>query len=240
MNAFIAFLKGKKKIFTLMKIAKHVIVCTDYLENEARKHNQNVTNISSTFDTERFTPLKSYKQTDEIALGWTGSHSTMAFLHLLDNVLIEVAKKRKVKLISICDRDFELEGIKIENIRWTGINEVSDLHKFQIGLYPTPKEDWVLGKSGLKALTYQSCAIPLVATAFGSNLRNIDNEINGFLADSDKEWVDAIIKLIDSEELREKIGKNGRDNVVKRFSLDANKKTYLEILNRVVKQKKSA
>lgn len=236
MNWFIAWMKGKKKIFSLFKIAKHVIVCTKYLEEEALKYNNNVTDISSTFDTDRFFALTNYRNSDIVTLGWTGSHSTIAFLHLLDAPLKEVAKKRKIKLLVICDRDFELDGVNIENIRWSEENEVSDLHQIQIGLYPTPKEEWVLGKSGLKALTYQSCGIPCVATAFGSNLENIEHGNNGFLADSDDDWVQSIIKLVDDPTLREQIGKNGRTNVMNNFSLEANKGKYLEILNKVVKK----
>lgn len=236
MNWFIAWMKGKKKIFSLFKIAKHVIVCTKYLEEEALKYNQQVTDISSTFDTERFSALSKYENTEVVTIGWTGSHSTIAFLHLLDDVLKQVSALRKIKLLVICDRDFELEGVDIENIRWTEINEVFDLHRIQIGLYPTPKEEWVLGKSGLKALTYQSCGIPCVATAFGSNLENIQHGINGFLADSNQDWVDSIIKLIDNCALREQIGKNGRINVLNNFSLEANKGKYLKILNNVVKK----
>lgn len=233
-NWFIGWMKGKKKIFSLMKISKHVIVCTKYLEEEALKHNQNVTDISSTFNTDRFTPVKSYDVDETICIGWTGSHSTIPFLHLLDDAIQEVAKKRKIRLRVVCDMDFELEGVEIENIRWSEANEVEDLHGMNIGLYPTPKEEWVLGKSGLKALTYQSCAIPCVATAFGSNLENIENGVNGMLADSTSEWVDAILKLIDDREFREKIGKGGRENVMKHFSVLANQPVYLNILNETV------
>ncbi len=236
MNWFIAWMKGKKKIFSLFKMSKHVIVCTKYLEEEALKYNKNVTDISSTFNTDRFSALTEYENTKVVSLGWTGSHSTIAFLHLLDEPLKEVAKLRKIKLLVICDRNFELEGVEVENIRWTEENEVADLHRFQIGLYPTPKEEWVLGKSGLKALTYQSCGIPCVATAFGSNLENIEPGVNGFLADSTNEWIDSILKLIDDNILRKKIGKNGRANVLDNFSLEANKGKYLDILNKVVKK----
>ena len=235
-NWFIAWMKGKKKIFTLMKIARHDIVCTKYLEEEALKLNANVTDISSTFNTDRFIPTPSYEAGDKVTIGWTGSHSTIPFLHLLDKALQEVASKRKIVLRVVCDIDFELEGVEVENVRWTEKNEVQDLHKMNVGLYPTPKEEWVLGKSGLKALTYQSCAIPCVATAFGSNLENIKHGVNGYLADSDKEWVEAICNLIDSKELREKIGRAGRDNVMQHFSVEANKPVYLGILNEVVKK----
>lgn len=234
-NWFIAWMKGKNKIFVLMKLAEHVIVCTKYLEEEALKYNDNVTDISSTFDTNIFAPVPSYKANSKITLGWTGSHSTIPFLHLLDDVLREVASKRDIKLVVISDISFELDNVEIENIRWTAENEINDLHRMHIGLYPTPKEEWVLGKSGLKALTYQACAIPCVATAFGSNIENIEHQVNGMLADSHHEWVDSIIQLIDSENLRERIGKAGRDNVMKHFSVEANKPVYLNILNKVAK-----
>jgi glycosyltransferase involved in cell wall biosynthesis len=232
-NKLIAPLKGKSKMLYLMKVAKHVIICTPKLEEIARQYNDRVTDISSTFDTDRFVPVESYEQKEVTTIGWTGSHSTLKYLHLLDEVIQEVAKQRKIKLRVIADKEFELEGVEVEYIPWTSENEVKDLHGIDIGVYPLPIEDWVLGKSGCKTITYMSIAIPSVSTAYCTIFRVVEDEKEGLLVKEKQEWVDAIIRLIDDPALRERIGKAGREKVVGHFSVYANRDKYLDAYKEV-------
>ena len=68
-------------------MARQVIVCTPYLERYARGHAEHVTNISSTIDTDAYVPRGVSWSTDGVVIGWSGSHSTSPYLHLLDDVL---------------------------------------------------------------------------------------------------------------------------------------------------------
>lgn len=139
-------------------------------------------------------------------------------------------------IFNIMDQQFGLKGIDVENICWRQETEVEDLRKIEIGLYPLVKGEWSLGKSGLKALQYMALGIPVVAIAFGANLRIIENGISGFLVDSEREWIDTIIKLIDDPVLRNKIGAAARIRVEKYFSLEANKDKYLSIFQEVYRK----
>jgi len=143
-NKWIAKLKGSKKYYYLVKNAKFVITSSVGLTNFVGPYNKNVLDITATFNTDRFLPVEHYKNKEEITIGWTGSHSTIPYLHLLDNVLKEVAKQRKIKLIVISNSTYECEGVNVQNIAWSEDKEVSDLHKIDIGVYPVPKEPWVL------------------------------------------------------------------------------------------------
>lgn len=235
-NRMWSLLKGRGKPFVLMKSAKHVIVCTPKLEEIARKYNSCVTDISSTINTQAYNPVKEYRKNETTILGWTGSFSGLEYLHTLDNVLREVARQRKIKLLvifNITDRQFELGGVDVENIPWKQATEVENLQKIEIGLYPLIKGEWGLGKSGLKALQYMALGIPVVATAFGANLRVIEDGVSGFLVDSQRQWIDTIIKLIDGPALRNKIGLAARQRVEKYFSLEANRDKYLDIFKGV-------
>lgn len=236
-NRWISKLKGKKKMIYLMKVADHVVVCTPKLDEFVGQYNPHRTDISSTFNTDRFCAVGEYKNKDVTIIGWTGSHSTIKYLHLLDDVFRDVAKLRPIKLRVISNSTYECPGVEVENIAWTEAQEVQDLHHMDIGVYPVPKEEWVLGKSGCKAITYMSIAIPAVATAFGTNFRVIDDGQNGFLVDGHQQWVDTIVKLIDDSELRKRVGLAGREKVIKEFSIQANKGKYLQIFNRLFKDR---
>jgi L-malate glycosyltransferase len=231
-------LKGKKKPIVLMTKAKYVIVCTPKLEEIALGLNKykNVVDISSTFNTERFVPVKEYSKKETTTIGWTGTHSTLAYLQLLENVLQQVAKKRNIKLLVICNKEYKLEGVNVEYRQWTEANEVSDLHDMEIGVYPIAENEWSLGKSSLKALTYMSIGIPAVATAYGTNFRIIENGISGILVNTDEEWINKLIELIDDVNLRKKIGENGRKRIVEHFSVQANYPKYLKAFETTIKK----
>ncbi len=231
-------LKGKKKPIVLMTKAKYVIVCTPKLEEIALGLNKykNVVDISSTFNTERFTPVKEYLKKETTTIGWTGTHSTLVYLQLLENVLQQVAKLRKIKLLVICNKEYKLNGVDVEYRHWSEENEISDLHDMEIGLYPIPENEWSLGKSSLKALTYMSIGIPAVATGYGTNFRIIENGVSGILVNTHEEWINKLIELIDDVNLRKKIGENGRKRVVEHFSVQANFSKYSKAFETTTKK----
>ena len=65
-----------------------------------------------------------------------------------------------------------------KSIIWKSKTEVDDLKVIDIGLYPLPKEEWVKGKSGLKAIQYMAFGIPTVASNVGNTPNIISNNIN--------------------------------------------------------------
>ncbi len=234
-NRIATLLKGRTKMKFLIMKAKHVITCTPYLDDYARKFNHQTTDISSTINTDDYQPVNRYKNSadDPIVLGWTGSHSTSNYLKLLSDVLPKLADKYNIKLLVIGDKSFQMEGIVCEAHAWNLDNEVSDLQKIDIGLYPIPDDPWVYGKSGLKALQYMALGIPTVASAIGTNFRIIKSLENGVLVKTDEDWYSAIESLIRDCDLRRRLGEAGRRTVLKNYSVIANRDTYLSIFDSV-------
>ncbi len=232
---FFQRLKGGKKPLALLKYAKYVIVCTPKLEEIALERNlyKQVVDISSTFNTDRFVPVTSYQKHEVTTIGWTGTHSTIPFLEMLQLVLVQVSRFRKIKLLVIANKEYQMKNVDTEYITWKEETEVEDLHRIEIGLYPIPANEWSLGKSSLKALTYMSIGIPVVATAYGTNFRIMEDGVQGFLAKNDQEWIDRIIQLIDDVELRKKMGIAGRKTVEDFFSMKANFPKYLKAFKTV-------
>lgn len=233
-NRFFEFLKGKSKPIVLMKKANHVITCTPFLDEFVKKYNKNTTDISSTVDTEnRYLPVNTYKNDHQIVFGWSGSHSTSKYLYLLKDVLISLSKEFDFKLIVMGDKSFQIAGVNIEALDWEESKEIETLQKFDIGLYPLPFEDWVLGKSGLKAIQYMALGIPTIATNVGTIDRIIVNNKNGILISNNDfdEWKNKMIEFILSESLRKQIGIEARKTIEKNYSIEANKNKYLNIIN---------
>lgn len=235
-NKILSSIKGKAKPIFLMKRANHVITCTPYLDEIAKKYNSNTTDISSTINTDTYIPVNKYNNNKTILLGWSGSHTTSRYLYLLAPVFKQLKDKVNFKLLVIGDREFHLDNIDIEAYAWSADKEIELLQRIDIGLYPLPlDEEWVKGKSGLKALQYMALGIPTIATDVGCNDRVISTGADGFLVKNEEEWVSVILTLIENPQERERVGNNARKKVEHLFSLNANKDTYLTILNTVAK-----
>ena len=233
-NWIASYLKSSEKYFYLMKKSNFVITCTPYLNQIASKYNTKTIDISSTINTEKYN-FKNCKNSKQLVLGWSGSYSTGPYLKLIEEVIQYVVLKHNLKLLVIGAKKKYIKNVVHELIPWNAESEVEDLKKIDIGLYPLPDEEWVYGKSGLKAIQFMALGIPVVASAIGANYRVIDNGVNGFLAKNYNDWINSIDILCKNFSLREKMGKNARDKVVKNFSIESNKNIYLKVFDKIYK-----
>lgn len=240
-NRWIALLKGPGKTKFLIKSANHVITSSPFLNALCLKININnaCTYISSSVDTDRFKPANPSSNKDSVVIGWTGTFSSKVYLDMLRSVFIELAARVEFKLKVIGNFDYDLPGINLEVIQWNIQTEVEDLQSIDIGVYPLPTDDWVLGKSGLKAIQYMSFGLPIVASKVGTTPLLISDEVDGLLVKSEEEWVDALERLVCEPDLRRKLGEAARNKAVRMYSVAAVKLDYRAVLGAVMKDTKA-
>ncbi len=238
LNPITRFLRGSGKTKFLLKTADHVITSSPFLNDYAAGLNfkKAATYISSSIDVSRFIPSNIYSNTKVPVLGWTGTFSSKEYLDLIAPSLLQLAEKVNFKLRVIGNFEYTLPGIETETIQWTKEHEVRDLQGIDIGLYPLPQNEWVLGKSGLKALQYMAFGLPTVATNVGTTPRIIQNMDNGILVSSEDEWVESLERLINDPGLRKKLGEKARQTVVNKYSTDVIGTKYLNILDSLVEK----
>lgn len=63
-----------------------------------------------------------------------------------------------------------------------------------------------------------SLGIPAVVSPVGVNNSIVQHTQNGFIAHNNQDWLNYLSQLIQSAELRNKLGEAGRQTVVERFS----------------------
>lgn len=230
-------LKGTAKPAYLVHTADHVISSSPALNDWCRQHNRQgrATYISSSIDTDRFVPVNPYSNDAVTTIGWTGTFSSRPYLDLLRGVFQELALRRRFKLRVIGNFDYELPGVDLEVLRWSAEEEVRQMQGIDIGVYPLPNDDWVSGKSGLKAIQYMSFGLPAVATAVGTTPMIIQHMHNGVLVTTPAEWLEALEQLLDDPALRRRLGTAAREAAVANHSLHAIKTQYSTILNEVVR-----
>jgi glycosyltransferase involved in cell wall biosynthesis len=232
-NGWISRLRRPGKIHYLMARADHVITCTPFLDSYVKKLNPRTTDISSTIRTDVYQPANRYRNDRPLTIGWSGSHSTVKYVNLIAPALRALARTHNFRLKVIGAVGLEIPGIKVDCQPWTEATEVADLSEFDVGIYPLPDEEWVHGKSGLKALQYMALGIPTVATAIGANFRVIEHGESGFLVNESEEWRSALARLLDDPALRERVGAKARDRVVSTYSVLANEPRYGAVLDEV-------
>ncbi len=238
-NKELKWLKRPEKTGEICQLASLIIAGNNYLADYAKKHNANVAVIPTTIDTSYHKKQTKKSAAGQVRIGWTGSSTTLKHFRLLIPVLEKLKEKYADKLTIrvIADAQIMHEGMEIENIPWTAQDEIERLEEIDIGIMPLPDDNWAKGKCGFKGLQYMSMGIPAVMSPVGVNNEIIIHEKNGFLASTEKEWINILSNLIENPELREKIGETGRKTIEERYSIEANKTTYLQLFHSVVDKK---
>ncbi len=231
-NYLANILKGPGKAIYLTRTADHVVASSPALADTCRERNRRraATYISSSVDTDRFLPVNPYAGSDGVTIGWTGTHTTRPMLDLLRTVFHQLAQRVRFRLRVIGNFDYDLPGVELEVVRWTAEREVEDLQAIDIGVYPLPIDDWVAGKSGLKAIQYMAFGIPPVATDVGTNPLLIRHGENGLLVRTDEEWVEALERLVRDPALRRRLGEQARRDAVAKYSVKAVAGDYRRVI----------
>jgi glycosyltransferase involved in cell wall biosynthesis len=234
-NPLLRYLRGAGKYRYLIREADHVITSSPELERRCRAANRHhvATYISSSLDTDRFVPRSTPKE-GPLTIGWTGTFSSRPYLELVIPALRRLAQERDFKLRVIGNFEFAADGLDVEVIRWTAEREVADLQGIDIGLYPLPDDEWVIGKSGLKAITYMAMGIPCVASAVGTAPMIIRDGENGLLVRSEDDWVAGLRRLIDDAGLRQRLARPARRDAVAKYSTKVVAAQYRRVLDSVM------
>ena len=237
-NPLIRFLRASAKYRFLVRKADHVVTSSPALNERCKAINQSAacTYISSSVDDQRFCPAYRYSNDHILRIGWTGTFSSRPYLDLIRVVLQKLASERRFRLRIIGNFDYELPGVDLEVVRWTAEREIEDLQAIDIGLYPLPIDEWVSGKSGLKAIQYMMMAIPCVATNVGTTPLIIRDGENGLLVKTDEEWIGALKCLLDDPSLRRRLGEAARHDAVAKYSTRTIAAQYRQVLSSVMER----
>ena len=228
-NKSFKFLKNPDKTRRIIQAAKMIFAGNQFLADYAKQYNENVVIVPTTINTNEYLPAYNY-QDGPVCVGWSGSFSTIVHFMTCVEALKLIKKKYgdTVYFKVIGSEDYHNVELGIQGLPWRKETEIKDLQEIDIGIMPLPDDEWSKGKCGLKGLQYMALGIPTIMSPVGVNKEIIQDGENGFLASGIDEWVGKLSILIDSAALRETVGKNGRETVVSKFSVEANMNLYLQ------------
>lgn len=233
-NKWLSFLKSSNKIQKILPLCTHVTAGNEYLAEYAKQFNKNVSIVPSTIDCEKYIPMG--QSSEKVTIGWVGSHTTVKHFELVINVYKNLLKKYgdRIQFKVIGDPLYQNEELGIIGEPWSNEREVELFNSIDIGVMPLEEDPWTKGKCGMKGLLYMSVGKPAVMSAVGMNCDIIDHGQNGYVPVGEDAWFEVLSELIDNDELRKKIGDEGRKTILEKYSYGVIKHQMLEIYSSLV------
>lgn len=224
------------KIGRLMAGANAVVGGSDVLVVEARRHCRRVVKIPTAVDLDRYLAKEDVSGSPPV-VGWIGTPVTSMFLPMIAPSLAALAREVPFRLLLVGARpDFRIEGVDVLHHSWSETSEVDDIRSMDVGIMPLPDSDFARGKCGYKLIQYMACGLPTVASAVGENKAIVTHGETGFLASSEGDWVASLRRLLESRDLRRRMGAAGRVRVHHEYGLEGAARRYGSLVSEVLRE----
>lgn len=148
---------------------------------------------------------------------WIGSHSTGPFV---EAVLPELASIEPPPQVVIVGANLAVpDGVHVSILPWSPDAEHAALASARLGLYPIDRSHPLAeGKCGLKAVLYMAHGVPPVVTPTTTNAEIVRDGVDGIHADSPAEWSSAVARLMQDDELANRLGAAGHERARTAYS----------------------
>ena len=191
----------------------HLVTTTvPHLADAMRKFNPNVAVIPNAIDPALITTER--KKAERLTIGWAGGSSHHDDFRSVVGALRKVSDHRgDIDFHSVgvdYGKDFSLFRNRFTPWRESMLEYYSGID-FDIGIAPLLDTAFTRSKSPIKAIEYNALGIPVIASNNGPYKDYVVDGVNGFLCDTEDEWVDRLNLLIEDTEIRETMAVKSRE-----------------------------
>lgn len=223
------FLRYPEKFRHLMKLADLVVCGNHWLADKVSPLNNHICRIPTCVDMDQYSERSWNTDTAHVpVVGWMGTVGNLKYLSVAAEALRQLAQEQPFELRLVVPelsglQDVDLTGVTVVHDPWNPQAETQQLKQFDVGLMPLfPNQEWDIYKCGLKLIQYLAVGIPGIAAPVGVNSEILDQNQNGFAAQTTQEWLTALRTLTGNAALRKQMGQRGRETVRHRYSVQAN------------------
>jgi glycosyltransferase involved in cell wall biosynthesis len=221
----------------VIRRSESVIAGNDYLAEFAQQFNTNVHVIPTAVDVNSYT-LNLNTERSGPFLGWIGTSSNLPYLESIIPTIGEALKSfPKSKLVVISNRYPKISGLQeqqVEFIPWQEGIEFQMAALFDIGLMPLVNDEWEKGKCSFKLLQYMAAGLPVCASGYGMNEKVLNEANPGFDCRNHSQWLTGLVSLLENADLRNQMGRKGRLEIEKKYSLQSITPQIVSVLKSVV------
>ena len=222
--------KTKKRLKYTLKSASTVIAGNAHLAKYSSAFNSNVKLVPTTVLNSDYREIIRRKE-EKITIGWIGIADNHFYLKKISKALKAISNKYPdVTIRVISDKPLDIEGIKIDNVKWYIKDYRDHISSFQIGIMPLIDDEWSRGKCAFKLIQYMGAGLPVVASDVGANPSVVTDGVDGFLVSTLDEWVNRLGRLIESRSLRLQMGIAAREKIKEEFSMESWAERFESIL----------
>lgn len=238
------FLRYPEKFAWLCRESDVVLAGNPNLVEYAQQYSSAVQLFPTVVDTELY-PLDAAAPTDDIPIvGWIGTDSNVAYLQQILPALCRAHERIPFRLRIVTGKESSVAELKksapfSEFRPWDSDTATREIAGFSIGIMPLPDEEWARYKCGFKLLQYMAAGRASIASPVGVNQEIIQHGENGFLATTEPEWADTLLKLLTDVQLRARIGEAARKRVELNFSVQSALPKLIGIFRKLLDDAKS-
>ena len=222
-----------KKFHNMIKLSSAVFCGNNYHLNYFKDFEKKLFYLPTVTDLSIYNNYLNYDKYEKFTIVWIGTPSTTFYLKMVTNILNKLSSNHNIDIIIIGSRSSELTDLNCKFVNWNLSNELEYLAKSHVGIMPLLDTKWEKGKCGFKIIQYMSLKLPVIASPIGVNKEIIKDNINGLLANNEKEWYDKILFLKNNKDFYNKISKEGYKTVEKKFSLQKWKSSYIDYIKTI-------
>lgn len=221
------------KLVPLLRRASAATCGNAYLRDYAARYCDQSLIVPTVVNTEIYKPIHQ-SHADPPLIGWIGSASTWHNVRQVLPVLRDLCATGRARFRAIgagvdAQRDI-FPGMEL--VPWSEQTEVAEVQGFNIGIMPLIDAPFQRGKSGYKLVQYMACGIPAVTSPVGVNASIVANGA-GVVANDLQGWKNALERLVDDADLRQRMGNSGRNRAVEHYSLEVYAPRLIELFKEV-------
>ena len=216
----------------LMMACDRVVVPTEYLRQCVLKLGLPTSVVPNSINNAQMAAADSLKRVPKnsdryIRIGYfSGSQTHQADFAECEEVLLALMSEQKniiLRVVGFLDISEKWLPVlsRVEQIEFQPyLKMLTVLSECDINIAPLQLSSvFCHGKSELKFFEAGLLGIPTVASATDTYSRAIENGVNGFCVRNSEEWREVLSNLINSEELRNKIGQEAKKTAGKRYAV---------------------
>jgi glycosyltransferase involved in cell wall biosynthesis len=218
------------KIDAVMRVAHTVVAGNDFLARRARGAGAlHVEIVPSAIDLDRYHDLPLRPEGGPLNVGWIGIPLNAHYLSIVAPALRAV---EGINLQVVGGQvPGELAGVRAESFPWTEETEIARIAAFDVGIMPLHDTPWERGKCAFKLLQVMAAGKPVIASPVGANRQVVQHGVNGFLAETTEQWMEALRALAADAGLRRRMGEAARQTVADSYSTAVVAPRLASILN---------